>query len=443
MTKVSLLQIGDIHYPEWNGAPYESDDKDRQLNQRVKAGVSLSPTRLVLSRLEMLASSPQVEAIAFMGDFTSWGKSDGLRSAIMHMSWLCKADRRQTARPQLLMVPGNHDVSKEDAIKLGQFAKFDLITRYADEGLFHKPPVDQPHCVKIGTQSTGFVHVFMMNTSLGSWEKYLLPKEMQHYVDDDISSSIYSMADVTELAEPIAGVPTKIEAQGPPQLDTPYVSAKALSVLSDMISAIPKGDAVVVVGHHNILPQKQPRLSLYPEMINAGFFRRALLDLDRPILYLHGHTHLELIEEIRDPRRPRAKIIAVSAPKLEDGFNEVAFHFDGRRSALGVRILPWRVSADRDAFRAASDDQAASTLQNGTALEPSSEARVLHNALTAGARYNIFDVTEVVETRAINLAGRTVENLLLELFFWRWLEIDRSGSDSSEWIVFVPRSRGG
>lgn len=442
MTKISLLQVGDIHYPQWNSAPYEADDKDEKLNRRVKAGVSLSPTRLVLTRLEALAAEPDVAAVGFMGDFTSWGRHVELRAAILHMSWLCKANREPMDRPHLLMVPGNHDVSREDAVNLGQFAKFDAIAKFAEEALFHRPPTDTPIHVELGSAAVGKVHVFLLNTSLGSWERYLLPKNMQELSEDDLASGTWSIPDYTELAMPMAGAPTKIDKAAPEQLDTPYVSANGLHMLGDHIRRIPKSDAVVVIGHHNVLPQKQPRLSIYPEMINAGFFRRFLLGLDRPIVYLHGHTHLELIEEVSDPRKPQAKLLVVSAPKLEDGFNEISFHFDGRKSALGVRILPWRVAEDRSSFMPASNEQAACTLQNGTALEPSSEARVLFGALVSGVRYNVIDIQEAMEEKNIGLSGRTLENVLLELFFWRWIEIGRSGSPSAEWIIFVPRSRG-
>ncbi len=437
MSTLSLIQVGDIHYPDWDASPSPTDDKDPRLSPVIKAGVTTVTTRRVLERLSKKASETGTSSLIFMGDFTSRGDPKALRAALHHFSWLCKSERAVTARPKLLLVPGNHDVSRDDAITLGQFAKFDQMARWANEALWCPMPMEAAVGVELGESNSGRVRVFLLNTSLGSWERYLLPTALQELVTKVGAKA--EPIDPGKLKIALAGADQASKTRGYyDQLDTPYVSAKALEDLRDAIQDTPRGDAIVVVGHHNLLPQEQPRLSSYAEMLNGGYLRRFLLSLARPIVYLHGHTHVELIEEISDPRNPRAKILSISAPRLEDGFNEISFHFDGRQSVIGTRILPWRVSADRTQFAAAAQDRAACTLQNGTALEPSSEGRALFGKLKRDHRYNLRDIEELVAAEMVRLGSRSLSNLLLELYFWRWVDVDHIGKSSNDWIVYVP-----
>ena len=378
-----------------------------------------------------------MSSLVFMGDFTSRGDAKGLRAALQHFSWLCKSDRTVASRPKLLAVPGNHDVSREDAMTLGQFAKFDRMAKWAAEAHWCPLPMEAMVGIELGESSSGRVRLYLLNTSLGSWERYLLPAALQDMVTK--AGAKAEPIDPGKLEITLAGAAKAPRTKGYyDQLDTPYVSAKALEDLCDAIREAPRGDAIVVVGHHNLLPQEQPRLSSYAEMLNGGYLRRALLSLGRPIVYLHGHTHVELIEEISDPRNPPAKILSISAPRLEDGFNEISFHFDGRQSVIGTRILPWRVSADRTQFAAASQDRAACTLQNGTALEPSPEGRALYGNLKRDYRYRVPDVADVVAEQKIDLGKRSLPNLLLELYFWRWIDVDHIGKSSKDWVIYVP-----
>ena len=50
-----------------------------------------------------------------------------------------------------------------------------------------------------------------------------------------------------------------------------------------------------------MLPQEIPRIP--PDIISSGFLRRSFLEMNKPVIYLHGHTHQPSIEIIRDPTR--------------------------------------------------------------------------------------------------------------------------------------------
>lgn len=436
MAKISLIQVGDVHYPDWDISPYQTDHKDKRMGRAIAAGLTFVPLRRILEWLSRRSNDPNLASIIFMGDFTSKGLPHPLFAALNHFSWLCKAIRKREARPKLLLVPGNHDVGKSDALDLGQFGKFDKITKWAEQTLWYPPPIEDPIHVPLHGATGEVAHVFLINTTLGSWERYLLPPALHEALDNDsVNSMIHP--DPSRLQIDVAGVP-HVPAPAEnyyDQLDTPYVSAKCLDKLSDVVERLPKKDAIIVVGHHNILPQEQPRVASYADLLNAGFMRRRLLQLKRPIIYLHGHTHVDLIEQITDPRNSNAKIVAVCAPKLEMGFNEISIHFDARRSALGVRVLPYRLPAGGTRFGADTDNQVASSLQATVALQPSPEARAVVDKLTFGGRFNVVEIEE--KAADLNIPSLSIESVLLELFFWRWIDIDQVGRDMSEWRINV------
>jgi hypothetical protein len=437
LTKVTLVQVGDIHYPDWTQTPYETDEKDKKLSAGIRAGVTHAPMRLVLGKLASLAEHAHTAAVAFMGDFTSRGQKAPLAAALSHMSWLCRADRGRQGLPTLLLVPGNHDVSKADAVDLGQAGKFEAMAKLAEAALFEPMPVEGHVAASFSATGGGKVSVFLLNTTLGSWEPYLLPEPLEAAVNkapDAVPSARVSDAEIA-----VAGASANPEPLGYyDQLDTPYVSARSLQELREAVRATPRGDAIVIIGHHNLLPQEQPRLSNYAELINAGYFRRFLLSLDRPIVYLHGHTHKDTVEEVVDPRKPRSRVVCIAAPKLEDGFNEISFHFDARGGALGLRLLPWRLAGDRGSFNPVAAEQAALSLINGV-LRPSKDAHELHDKLTSTSsdRFHVYDIEDLAEGVAVDILTAR----LLELFFWRWIDISNVAAPWEEWVVTPRRLR--
>jgi len=90
-----------------------------------------------------------------------------------------------------------------------------------------------------------------------------------------------------------------------------------------------------------------PRIAPYSELINGGAVRTALLNLDRPLLYLHGHLHTSPIEVVRVPDRARSAIISISAPLFRDGYNVVEIAFNQEAVPLGCRVLAHRLDGSQ------------------------------------------------------------------------------------------------
>jgi hypothetical protein len=97
---------------------------------------------------------------------------------------------------------------------------------------------------------------------------------------------------------------------------------------------------MLVVAHHNLLPQRRPRIAQYTELINSGALRASLSELDRPIVYLHGHIHTDPVETVIAPKS--SPLICVSAPPAEGGFNVLDFTFTRSGMPLSCKITPWR-----------------------------------------------------------------------------------------------------
>ncbi|TIP27751.1 MAG: hypothetical protein E5X67_14125 [Mesorhizobium sp.] len=188
-----------------------------------------------------------------------------------------------------------------------------------------------------------------MNTSIGSWELQNLPEFLRDKLKTEDWSTPIDLGSPASMddgpATPAAVLPPEkpqdLLDQYYSQLDTPYVSALMLTGLMEHL--LQPGRAFgVIVGHHNLLPQKTPRISPYAEMLNAGFVRAQLLSVGKPVLYLHGHIHQDPIEVISDPRNPGSQVISISAPEIGGGFNELVFFITDQDDLIGVRVVPYR-----------------------------------------------------------------------------------------------------
>ncbi|TIN49589.1 MAG: hypothetical protein E5Y30_44775, partial [Mesorhizobium sp.] len=66
-------------------------------------------------------------------------------------------------------------------------------------------------------------------------------------------------------------------------MDTPYISREMLAGLQELLQQ-PDMRYGIMIGHHNLLPQKTPRITPYAEMLNSGFVRTQLLQGNKPIV---------------------------------------------------------------------------------------------------------------------------------------------------------------
>ncbi|MDU0362488.1 metallophosphoesterase [Rhizobium sp. 25PS6] len=444
MRRIRILQVGDIHYPDWQLVPSEIDAKDHKFAPNISESLRSSAFRAVLRKLRHLASSETMNGVVFVGDFTSRGKSEFLEGAFRHFSLLCRGSGATSQTTPLLFVPGNHDVDRKDALELGTIEKFRNISQLAERFGWQPVPLDRPVSVVVG-RSGSSMEILLVNTSVGSWELQNLPKFLRDKLRTEDWSTPIDLGSSSSIDDGPAA-PNIAASPGPPgdlldqyynQLDTPYVSATMLTALMEHL--LQPGRAFgVIVGHHNLLPQKTPRISPYAEMLNAGFVRTQILSANKPILYLHGHIHQDPIEVVSDPRKPGSQLISISAPEIGSGFNEIILFITDQDDLIGVRVIPYRTRPGDGTLVEEEHCFVPTSLNSRTFLDESTFAllRRLKEYRTERNRDLLFwnEVAELVRSTPV---ANALEDALIMLHASREIDIHGLNRSNRDWRIQV------
>lgn len=202
------------------------------------------------------------------------------------------------------------------------------------------------------------------------------------------------------------------------QLDTPAFLATQVDDAVAILKRTSEDTLPLVVAHHNLLPQVEPRVQPYGELIDGGLVRGRLAGLDRPLLYLHGHTHKGRMEVVTEPSTKWSRIICVGAPSLVDGFNLVRVEFSQGGYPVGCVVERHR---RRDSVMEVSTERVPlwpAGLPGRARL--SYDARVLYDSLAKE-----FRVAECAE----GLSAKDVAPLLLELEWFGLVRLEHEQGD--------------
>lgn len=322
---VRILQIGDLHFPEWGDEPPAIDRKDSALSPSLADNLALSPIQLVLRELATMVYERDFALIAQMGDVTSRGDLDQYKIGLKQLSLLLNVRSLNRGRNRAVLVPGNHDVDRATAI-LGVDEKFSAIIEIAKS--LGWPTMPTRNVQRIDLHQS--ISAFLLNTCLGCGERRYIPPSVQAALKVAIDDALDGPA------------PSITLDQYYEQLDTPALDEDVLRKLGGYLRRFDSNNLPIVIAHHNVLPQLEPRLAPYSELVNAGQLRRLMTDLDRPIVYLHGHIHDDPVEIISIPNKKKSKLISISAPSLVQGFNEISVYLARNGTPCGLRITPFR-----------------------------------------------------------------------------------------------------
>lgn len=438
---VRILQIGDIHLPWWPDAKTSIDQKDEKFSEYIVQDLTQNKLSLVLKSLNKVASSGGISAAIFMGDFTSKGDVPEIAKCVKIFDTIIK-DSKSDRKVEIFGVPGNHDVSLADARKLGPINKFDHLVNAFHDCDWNDPPVESCLFKVITGENGAKIDVFLINTAIGSMSVHLLPVEIGSQFNRenlDESAVEFLSQDTDERAQPDLGgaLRPKSRRQQLDQLDTPYVAKNAFSSMLDFISQI-EADTALVCAHHNLLPQRTPRITPYAEMLNAGLLRDCLLRTNKNIIYLHGHIHEDPVEVIYKPvpygrNKKYTSILMVAAPPIWDGFNEVSFFCDSNSEIFLVRITEYR--PDRNGNIGNFSDQK-------TRFFPISASR--ENLMTKNSKIfwdRLRDKKMLGWQEAMDLCKDIVsdadelEHLLMTLFCNEVIDIHNLGKDRKKWRI--------
>lgn len=327
LPRLQILQVGDVHLPGAARSPRPVDAKDQRFPAELRNLISAPPTKRVFEAIYKVLETENIMALLFMGDLTDIGELPGYQACALYIRNALQLGPGDEFEDTFTgIVPGNHDISRELAKEPDAATKFEPLQRaLADAGLNRLPVsraiwIDRqngPAAVKIG----------LLNSCWGCGAREYIPLEFREAVFGAIESAISAGRD--EGA---------IRAYYDRQFDTPAFSDETITELANLASQ--SSELLVVAAHHNILPQRLPRLAPYTELVNSGAIRATLMDLARPVLYLHGHIHEDPVEILQVPGGE--PLVCISAPEAKVGFNLLELIFTKVGLPLSVRIVPWR-----------------------------------------------------------------------------------------------------
>ena len=327
LPRIRILQVGDLHLPTAATTARSVDQKDRTFSVELRNVMSHQPIKVVFKKLYGLLETTTINGMLFMGDMTDYGKIAGYTSGVRYIANALQIG--QGRRHQSLfagIVPGNHDIDRELAKAPSMMAKFAPLNGALAQAGFGPLPVGRPisHAISVDSAEC---HIVLMNSCWGCGALEYIPEEFRQSVGAAIVAAL-------------AGGDTKVvKAYYDRQFDTPAFSDASIAELLDLTTKLSSDKLLVVVAHHNLLPQRLTRIAPYTELVNSGAMRASLMEARRPILYLHGHTHTDPVEVLSIPGGD--VLVCVSAPAAEAGFNIVEVVFTRAGIPLVGHVIPW------------------------------------------------------------------------------------------------------
>ena len=236
------------------------------------------------------------------------------------------------------MVPGNHDINRSEIVS-GQplHEKFEpLLMQWekifgARDYLTIDTPIPTDLPKSASGESTPSIRFLPLNTCYFCGEYRAFP--------DKIRGKIVELLDELKRTIPAS----EFEKMVSEQIDCPAVSREHVDALGRHILRNNTESISVVLGHHPLFAQAIPRIDGYNELLNAGYIRETVLEARRNVIYLHGHIHQDPLLSINSPIRGAHRIVHISAPALEDGFNLVKIFFsDVTNQPISLELIQYR-----------------------------------------------------------------------------------------------------
>jgi hypothetical protein len=416
-TRVRILQLGDVHFPESSDEKPSIDAKDSAFPADIRGLIAGKPFQTVIRRISSLVDDGDCDAILLMGDLTSYGKKSDYEKCLNFLAdaiW----DRvpPQIDRARILIAAGNHDVNRDDAKSTDVAEKF----RYMNDclrrcGLGEVIVDGCQNCVI--QKDRGEINIIGINTSIGCGVLRALP--------DRARSAVQSIYDAALMHG--AGVDPKIWHELYETLDAPMITEDTIRVLQQKIS-LSEGVSVIF-GHHNLLPQVLPRMAPYAEFVNSGVLRQTMLSTERVLLYLHGHIHDDPIEIVSSPYHDRARVVAISAPELRVGYNLLIFDFDSVGRPLGCLVEQHRYKDGVITVVRRTELPLLDHLADGA----SHAERQLLSAVERSSPLYWGDAE-----RECKISSDELEEAAVSLMWRRRLVLDRRSAQRDRWLVRRP-----
>lgn len=417
VSRVRILQIGDMHLPAAQTSRRNIDDKDNRFSSDLKGIISSSPIKLVMQKCYELMETGKVHALVLMGDLTDKGNLDGYKSAVRYIADALQVGvGRKYERLPCIVVPGNHDINRTLAASPSLADKFAPLNECLSKHGLLPFPIDGLHKTAIPGHES-FLELISLNSCWGCGVKETIPEPFR--------TAIYAAVD-SIATHSDAGLLAYYERQ----LDSPAFSDHTVQKTLDALADDAGPQLPILIAHHNLLPQRITRLAPYTELINSGAIRSALLESSRPCLYLHGHIHDDPIEVIKIPGGQ--SLISICAPELERGFNVVDLAFSATGFPLSCTVDQWRFNKSGHLQKARA--QRISLLTGRRRAELTATGEILAHVLS---RKTIFlrDLEEFAQSKSPPLERERLLEELEMLSAEDLITIENERMGSAHWIV--------
>ena len=341
MKECVILHIGDIHYGDIDKDERPVDMKDERFPESLDRMLPEKSYEIILKRLlGEIGKSPL--AILQSGDLTTYGKIESLKDCLFFLkSRIPPEFFKKTSSQKLFVVPGNHDIVRESISENSLDLKFQPMAKALRTYDFPEMPLHEIIAEELPINSSGKVLVIAINSCFGCGEERCIPEKIRPRL-----RGLLKEFKGTEDEEEIKRICFE-------DIDTPLFNTEHIDKTVERIGLARETYMPVILTHHNLLPQKKPRVAMYTELINSGYMREELLKLNRAIIYLHGHVHDDPIGIIHSSRYKNAKLITISAPLLipnkvykgsKNGFNIIKLLYGNYGVPVGCEITLYRIS---------------------------------------------------------------------------------------------------
>jgi hypothetical protein len=419
LNSINIIHIGDVHYPE-NEDLTVGKYGDSSFPQGVKAEILPNPLTQVLREIKQITEDNYC-SLLISGDITTKNNTEEYSSFIERLNQLLQLETDWDVN-RIHVVPGNHDLARNES----PLDIIDIQEKFVDYVNIWKSIGLDVLCTK-GIRSSEFIEnnckvkIFSINSCIGCGEN--------RYLKDRLNDKLLPLIDefIKGLNEDDA---KKILFE---DLDTPAFYEKDILDLSKEIESLDRRVLPIVLTHHNILPQSQPKVSLYGELMNGGALRSRLEKIDRPIIICHGHIHFQAMECVCNIAGENGNIISIASPKLKNGFNLIKIHYTKSRYPLGCEIIPYKFEAELTIDKSKSINLPLQKCINGSEYLRKNTVN-LFNLL--GSNYLRYDeVYKIFIDKHRKVMRNTFSDYLRELYWLDMVEIQNFYASTNNWQI--------
>lgn len=318
MKKFSILHIADIHF---NEILHFNPSSKTSFSRPVKKIISYSDDINTINRA-LISQMEDTSVIIFSGDLCTQGPKYYRQCLSFINEKIANIFLKKNDANKILFVSGNHDLDRNKSNKKSLIPKFEDACSALEELGFTKLPVENFECENFPITDSSSVKIIPVNSCLACGEKRSIDLKTANSLkklNPEIFKSYY-------------------------EIEAPLIKSELFSELNNYID---DKSTPVIVAHHNLLPMRILQIKPYSELINGGLIRQLISQLDRPVLYIHGHIHEDLIEIIENPEIPNLKIVCISSPPLYPtkisptlfGFQKIILHFTDNGVIIGCEVI--------------------------------------------------------------------------------------------------------